>query len=217
MSDWHRETSFLLDYPSKSKRPAISVIGAFNGTIAGLLIDQHPEADHHLFEPQDWACKQLGEQFGDLSNVHIHQFGLGDRDGTFQMGLYRTYCCSFMRGPVPLKDGTWYNGELREFGRCMKELGIEGIYYASMNIEAYEYVLLPYMAEMGWLKRCEAIGISWHNDNTPGYAIDGPYTYMGQKVHRYWEVQDMLSVNHKKVVEADNWQSWVLKTKRRAL
>jgi len=211
MSEWYRETSFLLDYPSRAEYPVILVIGALVGVIAKLLLDQHPEADHHLFEPQDWACERLREKFGDRPNVHIHQFGLGDQNGIFQMGLYRSDSCSFMRGLIPLKDGTWFDGELKEFEQCMGELGIEGIYYASINIEAYELVLLPHMARVGWLERCETIGISWHDDikKTTDYA--GPYSWLGHKVPGSWAMQDILGETHKKVLELDNWQSWARK------
>jgi len=40
---WHRETTFLRDYPPEAGA-AIFVIGAYNGTIADLLIQQEPDA-----------------------------------------------------------------------------------------------------------------------------------------------------------------------------
>jgi len=165
LAGWHRETSFLTSY-SPQGAPNIFVIGAYSGTIAGLLIDQQPDAQHYLFEPQDWACKQLAEKFGHLPNVRIYPFGLGDRSGTFRMGLYTSYDCTFMRSEsVRLKDlsGVWYDAEMRAMGGFLSSEDLRHIYYASINIEGYEYVLLPYMAKMSILANCQCVGISWHD------------------------------------------------------
>jgi FkbM family methyltransferase len=208
---WHRETTPLAAYPPKGE-PVIFVIGAFSGTVAGMLIEQCPEAHHYLIEPQDWACAQLREKFGHLPNVNIRQFALGDRSGVLQMSLYGTYDCSFMRGPTPLKEvagwGGYYDGRMVEFDECMRQERVQSIYYAKMNIEAYEYILLPHMARTGWLKRCQVIGISWHDAryNCPN---PGPFSYLGEAVPVYEEMQELLARTHELVLSIDNWQTWV--------
>lgn len=208
---WHRETTFLNSYPPKGE-PNIFVIGAYNGTIAALLIDQLPDAVHWLFEPQDWAAKQLREKFGHLSNVHIHEHALGDCSGTLRMGLYGSDMCSFMRGPTPFKDipSTWFDGEMVEFDEFMESQELDWVYYASLNIEGYEYILLPHVAKLGWIKRWQTIGISWHDAryNSP---IPGPFTYLGNPAPIYEEMQELLAKTHELVLSIDNWQTWVRK------
>lgn len=208
---WHRETTPLLAYPPKGE-PNILVIGAFSGQIAGILIEQHPDAHHYLIEPQDWACKQMAGKFGDMPNVHICQFALGDRSGVLQMGLYGTYDCTFMRGPTPLKDisgwGGYYDAEMVEFGEFMQRENLTSIYYATLNIEAYEYVLLPHMQRLGWLEKCQILGMSWHEAqfNSPA---GGPYTYLGHPVPNYEDMQVVIRQTHDLVLSIDNWQTWV--------
>ncbi len=215
---WHRETTFLRSYPPRGA-PNIFVVGAYSGTIAGLLIEQLPEARHWLFEPQDWACRQLAGKFGHLPNVRILPFGLGDRSGIFRMGLYQTDTCSFTRGPVPLKDlpvrspGGWFDGEIVEFGEFMGREGLRDVYYASLNIEGYEYVLLPHWAKTGWLARIQTLGISWH-DARYNSSISGPFTWLGQPLPVFEDLQPMLEETHELVLSIDNWQSWVRKEAR---
>lgn len=207
---WHRETTFLKSYPPKSE-PNVFVIGAYNGTIAGLLIAQMPNAQHWLFEPQDWACHQLCQKFGHLPNVHICEHALGDRSGVLRMGLYGTDTCSFTRGSIPLKDlpGVWYDGRMVEFDEFMRGAGLRDVYYASLNIEAYEFVLLPHLAATGWLARVQTIGISWHDSRSTGYSIQAPYTYLGEPLPRWEAMQELLGKTHDLVLSIDNWQSWV--------
>ncbi|MDP2660356.1 MAG: hypothetical protein Q8R28_06475, partial [Dehalococcoidia bacterium] len=139
------------------------------------------------------------------------------RSGTFRMGLYQTDTCSFMRGPTPFKDitgpGGWFDGKLVDFGEFMRREQLKSIYYASVNIEGYEYVLIPYWAGTGWLKRIQTIGISWHDArfNSPQ---PGKFTFLGKPVPEYEEIQGLLAQTHNLVLSIDNWQSWVRKTAR---
>lgn len=207
MLGWHRETTPLLTLLPKDEDLTIFIIGAYSGTIAKLLLEQYPGAKHCLLEPQDWACEMLRGKFGGFPNVTVYQKGLGDRSGIFRMGLYKSYDCSFMRGGIPFKDGTWYDAELAEFGAFMQEEGVESISYATLNIESYEYVLLPHMARIGWLEKCQVLGLSWHDArfNTP---VKGPYTWLGEPVVSYEDVQEILQQTHRIVLEIDNWQTW---------
>lgn len=204
---WQRETTFLNAYPPEGE-PNVFVIGAYNGGIAGVLIRQLPDAEHWLFEPQDWAAEQLRGKFGHLANVHVREFGLGDRSGTLPMGSYGNDGCSFMRGPTPTPPGAiWFDGRLVEFDEFMRREGLSGVYHTSMNIEAYEYVLLPHLVKTGWLERCQTIGISWHDCAHCG--VGSPYTYLGQSVPCWYEMQELLAKDHDLVLSIDNWQSWV--------
>lgn len=209
MIGWHRESSWLADYPA-NEQSVVFVIGAYSGTTAGLLLDVLPQAKYHLFEPQDWAVAQLQERFGHLPNVRICAFALGDRIGTFPMALYTSNGCTFVEGSIEYSQEPqhWTNGRMEEIARWCESAGIAEIHHASLNIEGYEYILLPHMARTGWLSRCKTIGISWHGSqwNT---VVPGPFTWQGDPVAEYDEVQDILARDHRLVLEIDNWQSWV--------
>ena len=201
---WHRETTFLRDYPHEAGA-AIFVIGAYNGTIADLLIQQEPDARFYLFEPQDWAAAQLRERFGHLANVRVCEFGLGDRSGMFRMARYGTYFCSFVRGDDPLTPGAegYFEARMEEFGAFMEGEGLDKVYYASLNIEGYEFALLPYLHRRGWLQKIQTIGISWH--------AGGGYTWLDERTACYDDVQLVLAERHDLVLSIDNWQSWALR------
>lgn len=208
---WHRESSPLASYPYQPGEH-ILIIGAYSGTVAELVLKERVWAMHWLFEPQDWACRQLRERFARHSNVKVCQYGLGDREGVFQMGLYTSYDCTFVRGSIPFKDlpGVWYDAQLMEFADTMRVLNIQDIHYAHLNIEGYEYVLIPWMARQGWLSRCRLLGISWH-DARFNCPVKGPYMWRGERTPGYDQMQALLPLTHELVLEIDNWQSWLRK------
>lgn len=204
--NWHRETSFLRSFPPEAD-PNIFVIGAYTGTITELLIDQMPHANYWLFEPQDWACQALGEKFEHLANVNVCDFGLGDHNGVLEMAHYETYFCSFCRGPTPLSHDCKMlpNAKIVEFGDFMRQEGLKDIYHASLNIESYEFVLIPHLMRTGWLRHFQTMGISWHDG---GGSL---YSYLGKPLAGWDEVHRYLEQHHRLVLSIDNWESWVRK------
>lgn len=202
---WHRETTFLRDYPS-DKDSVIFIIGAFNGTIAALMLLEKPDARYYLFEPQDWAAEQLRGKFGDKPNVKVCEFALGDRNGKFQMARYGSDFCTFIRGSQPLTPGAegYFDAQMREFGSFVEEEGIEAIFHASINIEHYEYVLIPYLEQIGWLSRIDTLGISWH-------ALEEGHRFLDGDPITFDETEYGLKEGHEVVLSIDNWQSWARK------
>jgi len=209
---WHRETTPLAAYPPKGE-PNIFIIGAYSGTIAGLLIDQEPQAKHYLFEPQDWACKVLRDRFSQYPNVEVCEFGLGDTTGLHKMCLYTSYDCTFLRSQTVMfsdDPAAWHDGWMMEFGDFMEMCQLKSIWYASINIEGYEYALIPYLQETGWLDKIEVLGVSWH-DARFNCPVPGPYVWQGNVLPSYEQMQELLAETHKLVLEIDNWQTWVRK------
>jgi hypothetical protein len=90
----------------------------------------------------------------------------------------------------------------------MQQQAIQEVYYASLNIEGYEYILLPHVARTVGLSHWQTIGISWHDAryNSP---VGGPFTYLGQPAPVYEDMQELLGKTHDLVLSIDNWQSWV--------
>jgi FkbM family methyltransferase len=127
-----------IDWPLNSKSVVVE-IGGYIGRWALQIAERyHPHL--YIFEPQPWAAQACGDALGDAARVL--PYALGDRDGTFPMGAYETDGCSFLRpGDIP--------GTMREIGQAFKGLGLSHIDLMLMNIEGYEYTLLPYMLELG--------------------------------------------------------------------
>ena len=205
---WHRESTPLRGLLRPSDAP-IFIIGAYSGTTTQLLIDVHPERVFYLFEPQDWAIRQLRERFGSMPNVRIFPFGLGDRSGTLPMCLYTSDGCTFMKGGIEFKEDPqyWCEGEMMEFSEFMARQTAQKIAHASLNIEGYEYVLLSHLARTGWLERIETLGVSWHGSEFKT-VVPGPFTYFGDPVPPWEDMQTLLATTHDLILSIDNWQTW---------
>jgi FkbM family methyltransferase len=209
-SGWHRETTFLESNPP-ADGDAIVVIGAYSGTIAGMLIKAWPQAQHYLIEPQDWACQQLRAKFGMLPNVHVCEYGLGDRSGTFKQALYTSYDCTFLRSDSKTfvdDPAIYFDAQMVEFGQWMEHKALNRIHYASINIEGFEYVLLPHLFETGQIKKIHFLGVSWH-DARFNCPVPGPYRWQGQLVDTLEQTRGMLAKTHRLILDIDNWQTWM--------
>ena len=162
----------------------------------------------YIFEPQARAYQQLVEKFAGYPKARIFNFGLGDRDGTFTLGMRGTDACTFLRGPVPFKDlpGVWEEARMVDINRFLAEQGLDEIDYCMMNIEGYEYILLPYMASTGSIESCRYLGIDFHRD--------GPYTWLGQPAPYYPEIQEILQRTHEKI-QGEKWEVWRRRPKAR--
>lgn len=145
-----------LDLPENSR---ILVIGSYQGLTMELLDElYHPESIYG-FDPQIWACDRARIRLKDRPNCHIMEYGLGRYNTTLPMGEWGTDACSFI------------NVDSREkgIGHIWNAHDVLKIYYKTgninlvlMNCEGYEFVLLPYLEEKGWLDRFDKMIIQWH-------------------------------------------------------
>jgi FkbM family methyltransferase len=138
-----------LDWPL-TKKSVVVEVGGYTGRWA-LQIAERYGPRLFVFEPQGWAadvCKAvLGER------ARVYDYALGDRDGTAPMGGFGTDGCSFAKEGGP-------RGPMREIGAVFQELGITAIDLMLINIEGYEYELLPHMLEQGVYP--DRLMVQWH-------------------------------------------------------
>lgn len=144
----HREAAMLalLDLPSGS----VSIVaGGYKGDTAAFLRSMH-KGRVFAFEPQQWAAALLQDRFSGDGWVTVRGFGLGSTNAEgVDMGEYWTDACSFLFDPKAVRAiGT---GDLRDVAEVWKEEGIGVADLLLLNMEGYEYVLLPYMADRGLL------------------------------------------------------------------
>lgn len=139
---WDRRA---IDWPLNSDSTVVEV-GGYKGRWALQIAERyHPRL--FVFEPQLWAYAVCKAALGDSATVL--PYGLGDSTGRLQMGEWETDGCSFVK--TPQGDGS---GDMREISDAFDALEIDHIDLMLMNIEGYEYTLLPHMLRYDvWPKR----------------------------------------------------------------
>jgi FkbM family methyltransferase len=130
-----------LDWPLDSSSVVVEV-GGYKGRWA-LQIAERYAPRLYVFEPQPWAYATCKGALGDKATVL--PYGLGAKSGIFAMGEWETDGCSFV------KPSGEHVGRLYEISTAFSELDITHIDLLLMNIEGYEYTLLPHMLDQGIL------------------------------------------------------------------
>jgi FkbM family methyltransferase len=133
-----------LDWPL-TKDSTVVEVGGYTGRWA-LAIALRYEPRLFVFEPQQWAWNVCATVLADSATVL--NYGLGDRDVILPMGNWETDGCSLVN-----VVGTQSYGQVRETKQAFAQLEIADIDLLMMNIEGYEYTLLPYMLDCGILPK----------------------------------------------------------------
>ena len=135
------------------------VVGAYQGLAMELLSELYNPKHLIGFEPQKWAVDEAISRLNGR-NYTLFPAGLGVAKGTFPMGEWHTDACSFINtGPGSRYQGT---GELWDADETLTILLPSKIDLLIMNIEGYEWSLLPYLQEKGWLDKIDRLAVQWH-------------------------------------------------------
>lgn len=138
---WDRKA---LDWPDLTTESVVVEVGGYKGRWALQIAERyHPRL--FVFEPQPWAAATCQALLKDSATVVA--YGLGVESGLKAMGEWETDGCSFV------KDGSSGVGYLTEISAAFNLLEIKQIDLMLMNIEGYEYTLLPHMLERGILPK----------------------------------------------------------------
>lgn len=128
-----------LDWPLTTRSVVVEV-GGYKGRWA-LQIAERYNPMLFVFEPQAWAADVCRAVLGKRANVYA--VALGDQDATLPMGDYETDGCSFTKPGSSM-------GQMREIKGMFEQCQItDRIDLMLMNIEGYEYTLLPHMLNQG--------------------------------------------------------------------
>jgi FkbM family methyltransferase len=138
--EWDRRA---IDWPL-TKDSVVVEVGGYKGRWAFQIVGYY-QPRLYVFEPQPWAflvCRNLLR-----GHAKVLPYALGITDGAFPMGDFETDGCSFV------KEGTQQRGtgQMREIGAAFAELSIRHIDLMLINIEGYEYTLIPHMLDRGIL------------------------------------------------------------------
>lgn len=202
MPDYER---LMLDWPL-TKDSIVFDVGAFDGTWSAQIARRYHPGYMYLFEPQREgahitrlrrAMRQAGDD-GVPQSYSLLPYGLGITSGVFPMGECDTDAASFLldsrqQGMGELMDAhKWLNG-WREGGTA------DAIDLASINIEGYEYQLLPYLIERGDSTLFKRLAIQWHTFADPDGSMYARIFTALERTHRVlWDCWP-------------TWQAWELR------
>ena len=116
------------------------------------------------FEPQTKPYQALEKlmQDGSQSKIKVYNYGLGDKDGFFQMCKPDTDACSFIiHDSVTTVPGPYVLGEMRDIAHEF-ENDIENVDLFLMNMEGYELILLPHLMQTGLISRFDILMVQFH-------------------------------------------------------
>lgn len=139
----------------------VLVVGAYRGLAMEALANLYPECSLIVgFEPQGWAAEDASERLKPYPICLVFDEALGTEAGEFPMGEWHTDACSFVNtGPGSRERGRGWMVDADQFLRGPLYQTID---LMIVNIEGYEYKLLPYMHEHGLLDRVKRLAVQWH-------------------------------------------------------
>lgn len=143
-----------LDWPDLPEGATVVEVGGYKGRWAMQMAERYAPR-LFVFEPQPWAAAVCRAALGKRATVLA--YGLGDRDDVLSMAAWETDGCSFVKA----SDGA-HVAPVHEIGGAFQELEIETVDLLLMNIEGYEYTLLPHMLDRGILP--QRLMVQWHGD-----------------------------------------------------
>lgn len=157
--DW--PLAFEFDLLPEAK---VVIAGAYKGLAMELIRRLYRTSSLYGFEPQSWAAQEAASRMRAIGPGRawwqVEPFGLGVESIELPMGEWHTDAASFIHtGEGSREQGS---GHLKEFDKAMKAVGLESIDLFVLNTEGYEWVLLPYLSEIGWLEKIDRLAVQFH-------------------------------------------------------
>ena len=134
----HEWDARAIDWPLNEQSIVVEV-GGYTGRWA-LQIAERYHCRLEVFEPQPWAAAVCAEVLRPY-NASVLPWGVGVRDEELPMGGWETDGCSFVKAA---------DGQTCKLAEASQVLPPH-IDLMLMNIEGYEYTLLPHMLDCGIL------------------------------------------------------------------
>lgn len=145
-------------------------VGSYRGRWA-LQVCRKYNPCMFCFEPQAWAWDVTRNVLEDFKATCLN-YALGIESGIFPMSHHETDACSFVYGV----EGATAN--MREISEVKSELGCDIIDLMLLNIEGYEYKLIPHMFGCGIYPRY--LSVQFHK-------------YTSEMVGKYIPTRDMIA------------------------
>lgn len=182
--EWDRRA---IDWPHLTPESVVFEVGSFKGRWA-LQIARRYNPRLFCFEPQAWACDVTAAALEGY-NAQVFCYGLGVRNETRQLGEFGTDGCSVLAATRETASGV-----LRDIAEVVQELDTPHIDLMLINIEGYEFVLLPYMLDCGIMP--DLLMVQIHEVN--GYKGERLGETLSEKYRLLWDYGLTLSAWKKK-------------------
>jgi len=177
-----------LNYPL-DENSVVFDIGAHVGDWAHDIITKY-NCHIHLFEPLEEFAEQAKERFKTNPKVHVHNYAVLDYNGFADLALNGTGSTLYA------KSSNVCRIEVRNIIEVMKDLNIEHIHLAKLNIEGAEFDLLDFMIETGLLLAFDELQIQFHD-------------IFKDSVDRRRRIQTALAHTHSSTYNyAFIWENW---------
>jgi len=154
---WMRDqgdATLRVNYPLRPDSIVFDV-GGYSGSWCAEIVRRY-DPHVHVFEPIAEFTALIAKKFAENRKVHVHRFGLSDRDETVVMGIAGQGSSVFHAG------GPREEVAMRDISSFVSEKSITRIDLIKINIEGGEYSLLPRMIETGIIEMCEHLQIQFH-------------------------------------------------------
>lgn len=183
-------------WPGLNTESLVFDIGAFEGIWAQEIARKYHPRQFYLFEPQHGTHIQRLHNHLLGYDYILFDFALGDRDGEFAMVEYGTDGASFLSGAdtrQQVGSGTMVDAAAFLTRRAAATSNID---LTSMNIEGYEFILLPYLHTHGLLPRFERLMVQFH-------------TFVENSQAQYEYICNILGETHTMLWECyPTWVAW---------
>lgn len=151
-------------------------LGGYKGRWCGEIARRY-NPRLYVYEPQQWAFDICKAALMPYPNATVFNYGLGIEDTVLPMGEFGTDGCTFLS--AGREQGV---GVMREWYDHLEQQHIEHIDLLLLNIEGYEYTLLPYIAPM--LRDIDYVMVQFHMRYDEGG-------------HRYAAIRDDIARTHR--------------------
>jgi FkbM family methyltransferase len=142
------EIHFLQSMGATWQNPLILDVGANEGEYTRAVLDVCPSARVIAFEPHPITCRKLRNHL-DGTQVSIHNFGLGDKDGTAAFYDYSSQDGSSHASLYKEVIETIHHGQsvchevsIRRLDDVIEDLDLEHIHLLKVDVEGHELAVL---------------------------------------------------------------------------
>jgi FkbM family methyltransferase len=173
-----RDRDLLVDALLPDGAVALDV-GAFEGEWSASVLrmaDERgtPDVRIHAFEPEAAAADRFAKNVTD-PRVTLHRYGLAGSRRTERLAVVGPGS-SIYRAPTDRGATGSADIELRDIDTVLRDLGVERVALAKINIEGGEFELIDRLHETRWLPRIDTLIVQFH-EFAPG-------AYQGRRRNR---------------------------------
>jgi hypothetical protein len=158
--------------------PLICIVGSYKGKLAEFLTEQAHPLNIVCFDPQEWANKEAQQRLSNYPEALVMGYGLGVENAAVPLHHFGTDACSMVftgnDAPTQLVQAGPVHEGISELINTQYDLGI-------INIEGYEFTLLPYIMEkLAIENHFKKLAVQFHTD----YATMSAYGLLLHELDR---------------------------------